>query len=355
MVNNQCEVIICAGSGGVGKTTLSCAIAINKARQGKRVLVLTIDPAKRLASALGLEGSSLQTVKVPEQNYSGELYAKMIDPNTEFLQFISGGFKSQESANKLLNNRLFKQLSTSLSGSQEFTSINCLLEAVESKKYDLVILDTPPSQHALDFLGSPEKIYKLFQGRLIDWFVKPVEQQGFFRRVVNKGTETVLKVLYKITGSQFMDELASFFESVGEIKDKIKVCSQDGEALLLSPRTSFVLITSHGMVKLKEAENFIKELKSLNFNVNQIIINRAFPFYVEAQQQRKGELSAELTGLLHKIENYNSGRLENYKLFQRNIKAEVDTVLLPDYNEEVVGLKELENLGGFLQVHSGEK
>ncbi|MCB0408231.1 MAG: AAA family ATPase, partial [Bdellovibrionales bacterium] len=139
------KILVCAGSGGVGKTTVSAALGILAAQQGLRVLVLTIDPAKRLANALGLEVDEIpDAVKVPGQNYKGALYAAMVEPKKVFDDFIRKNAPNKGVVEKLLQNSLYKQLSTTLSGSQEFTSLEMLLSAYQSGKYDLVILDTPP-------------------------------------------------------------------------------------------------------------------------------------------------------------------------------------------------------------------
>ncbi len=150
------RVIVCTGSGGVGKTTLSAALGVLAARMGKRVLVLTIDPARRLATTLGIDQGA-DEVWVPGQRYAGSLHAGMIDQARIFAAYIRRNATDQATIDGLFNNALYQQLSTTLSGSQEFTSLSKLVDTASSGHYDLVILDTPPVAHAVDFLHAPEK------------------------------------------------------------------------------------------------------------------------------------------------------------------------------------------------------
>lgn len=154
---SKTKILVCVGTGGVGKTTVAASLGIAAAKKGLNVLVLTIDPAKRLAQALGLNSEKTGDVFVPDQNFKGKLFAGIIDPEASFSEFVKYNSSDKNKAETLLNNTLFKQLSTNLSGSQEFTSLDRLYRAVNSNKYDLVILDTPPAQNAMDFFKAPEK------------------------------------------------------------------------------------------------------------------------------------------------------------------------------------------------------
>lgn len=177
------KIIVCAGSGGVGKTTVSAALGVRAAELGLRVLVLTIDPAKRLATSLGLVPGQADEVKVQNFDCDGALFAAAIDPEKIFGEFIKASAKNPEAAERLLRNRLYKQLATTFSGSQEFTSLERLAVAAESASYDLVILDTPPAQHALEFLEAPAKIYALFQDSITKWFVGGGQSSGLFQNL----------------------------------------------------------------------------------------------------------------------------------------------------------------------------
>ena len=217
----DCRVVICVGSGGVGKTTVSASLATQAAVAGKKVLVLTIDPAKRLAQTLGLHTCDHGEIKVPNQNFKGEIYAGIIRPDLAFEAFIRDESKDKKITERLLKNSLYKQLSTTLSGSQEFTSLDRLYRAVSSERYDLVILDTPPAEHAMEFLSAPEKIYTLFQKSITKWFMQGKEERGLVAKLVSKGTFTVLAALERVTGSDFIGDLSEFFECVEGLQEKI--------------------------------------------------------------------------------------------------------------------------------------
>ena len=160
------KVIVCCGSGGVGKTTISASLGVRAAELGLKTLVLTIDPAQRLMTSLGLKSTN-EEVRVTPERFPGELYAAMLDMKRTFDEFIVRLDPSNEVARQVLKNHVYQQLSTALNGSQEYTAMERLLQAVSSGRYDIVILDTPPTKHAIDFLNAPTKIYTLFQESII--------------------------------------------------------------------------------------------------------------------------------------------------------------------------------------------
>ncbi|MCB0386079.1 MAG: ArsA family ATPase, partial [Bdellovibrionales bacterium] len=287
-VFDQYKVIICAGTGGVGKTTLSACLGILAARAGKRTLVLTIDPAKRLADALGIDATSESEIAVALENTKGSLSAAMINPASIFDRFIHRSAKKPELAQRILNNSLYRQMSTTLSGSQEFTSLERLQTALDSGQFDLIILDTPPSQHAVDFLYAPQKIYSLFQNAITQWFVQKPGSGGFLQGLFQRGTKTALAALEKVTGSHFIRELSDFFEGVAEIQDEVSGRSIAVHRLLTGPDTAFILITGFDRAKLGATRDFINELRKGGYALNSVIVNRCFPTWnpsVEVSQE----------------------------------------------------------------------
>lgn len=269
------RLIICAGSGGVGKTTIAASLGCWLAMEGKRTLVLTIDPARRLAQALGLRGQLEEDVRVEDPRLNGNLYATMLDPQTIFDRFVRRTAPNTTVAEKLLQNRLYKQLVTSLSGSQEFTSLVKVVSSLE--QYDVLILDTPPSQNAVDFLRAPERIFSLFQESVTKWFMPGEKPKGLFARIVSGGTRTVIAALERVTGSQFISELSDFFQQMSHLQNRVRERSDDVRGMLMSPATSFVLVTGFDEVKIKEAIDFQADLKAQGYRLSSVVMNRCFP------------------------------------------------------------------------------
>lgn len=280
---SEFKTLICVGSGGVGKTSTSAALATMAAQKGLRVLVMTIDPSKRLKTSLGLEDTNGEIVEVNYKS-SGKLFACILNAEKIFEEFIVSSAAKPSQAERLLKNRLYQQLSTTLSGSQEFTSLLQLAKVLESDEYDLVILDTPPAQHAIEFLEAPGKLQKLFQESVIKWFVGE-EHVGVIRRLISKSTKIVLSALERVTGNQFMQELSDFFESVQSLQGNINFKTQKVQELLVSDDTGFILVTNFDEVKLKEARDMGDFLQNRKFKLVLNIINRAFPLWYELNRQ----------------------------------------------------------------------
>lgn len=346
------KVVVCAGSGGVGKTTLSAALAVRAAQLGLRTLVLTVDPAKRLATALALDLKDHEVRKVeglkergPEN--TGELSAGVIDSKKTFDAFVVRHSANQELAQKLLANRLYQQLSTTLSGSQEFTSLERLYEAYESKRYDLIILDTPPTKHAIDFLKAPERLSNLFQDSVTKWFMLAGtgEKGGLLSGIINRGTRTVLKSLEILTGSQFIDELVDFFASIRNLQKVLRDRSFGAQKLLLSEETSFVVVTSFDAAKLAEAQYLQGILKKMGYRLKGVIINRAFPLWLEDKEAKKAaSTSASVTDFYKTFRRYHSQRYDLYEKFEKTAGESVRIARIPEYNQDVHGLEGLERL-----------
>ncbi len=269
------NILICVGSGGVGKTTISASLALLAAQAGKRTLVLTIDPAKRLASALGLEGQLEAEVEVPAASSQGRLFAYMIEPSLIFNEFVSRAAPDKASAERLLNNRLYKELATTLSGSQEFTSLEKLLEAHESGRFDMIILDTPPAQHAVDFLKAPERIFSLFQDSVTKWFLESQQGPGLVTKIFKRGTHIAFSALERVTGSQFIAELGDFFQSMSSLQKTVRERSVKVHRLMSAAKTGFVLVSSQDEAKLQEAEDFYQDLSRSGHHLVSVIVNRA--------------------------------------------------------------------------------
>lgn len=341
------KVLVCIGSGGVGKTTVAAALAVQAAKEGLRVLVLTIDPAKRLAQTLGIEGAS-DVTRVPLQNFSGELFASVIDHKKTFDEFVMRAARKAESAERLLQNRLYQQLSTSLSGSQDFTALEKLYSCVESGEYDLVILDTPPTKHAMDFLNAPQKLAALFNEGVAKWFREP-SQKGFFSGMLQMGTKQVLKALETLTGSGFIKELSDFFSSIEQWQKELNQRTTEVHRMLVSPSTKFCLVTSFDQTKLNEASYFAKEIRKGGYHLSRVVINRTFPFWLNIEDAEAGTSDGKLHGLFLQMKHYYQKRQQQYSDFAATLQKDVDLYRVPDMVEDISDLQGLEKISELLK------
>jgi anion-transporting ArsA/GET3 family ATPase len=343
------KVIVCVGSGGVGKTTVAASMGVIAAKEGKKVLVLTIDPAKRLAQTLGIEGSEAIT-RVPNQNYKGELFASVINHKQTFDEFVTRAAKKSEAVKKILDNRLYQQLSTSLSGSQEFTALEKLLSCYESGNFDLIILDTPPTKHAIDFLKAPQKLSALFSEGVAKWFRDPVgKKSGLLGQLIHSGTRQVFKILESLTGSSFIHELGDFFLNIEQWQGQLLKRTGDVHRLLISPTTHFYLVTAFDQAKLREAEFFNREINKGGYHLKTVILNRVFPYWLDlhgAAIQNTDQKALE--DMYIQLRNYYLERDQLYKSFEDKIRQHVKIYRIPDLVKDVADIFGLENLGEIL-------
>jgi anion-transporting ArsA/GET3 family ATPase len=339
------KVIVCAGTGGVGKTTIAAALGVRAQQLGLRTLVLTIDPARRLADALGLSQDMDDPVLVSRHMSGVALYACMLNPERVFDQFVKKNALRSESVVRLMNSRLYMQLKSSLSGSQEFTALERLRSFVDSHEYQLVILDTPPAQHAMDFLSAPMKLNALFQSSIIQWFAQGASGQGgFFRKLFQRSTIVVMKSLEKLTGASFVKELSEFFSSVGDWHELLQNRTQRAHELLLSESTQFVLVTSFDRAKILESLDFAKELENRGYHLGLAVINRSFPEWLDESEESGKELPPELGQYYRKLKTYYG---ENEKAYSELVqKMNQDTIILRilDFDQDINSLSDLENL-----------
>lgn len=276
------QVIISMGTGGVGKTTLSAATALMLARQGKRTVVLTIDPAQRLKETLQLPDTG-EVHLVPWPGAGGKLWGCVLNSKKVFDDFVAKAAGDPEVAEKLFRNRLYQKLSTSLAGSQEFTALQQLHRLVHSGEYDVVVVDTPPAQHAFEFLSAPKRLSSLFQEGVASWFREGDADAslGLLKKIFQTGTRQVVKVLKLLTGAQFIGELADFFQSLQSWQKQIDQRIQEVQDLLTGPRTEFQLILTADTLQRKQSEEMIRRLRSDHYHLSRLILNRSTPLWLK--------------------------------------------------------------------------
>lgn len=277
------RVVICVGSGGVGKTTTSAIIALQEAKRGRRVIVLTIDPAKRLANALGLESFTGSAQKV-ELEMEGELWAMMLDMKACFDEVVQT-YAPPEARDEILTNRIYKYFSTSLAGTQEYAASERLYQLYESGEYDLIVLDTPPTTHALDFLDAPNRLGDAVNSRALQWLYKPTVFAG--RKgmgVFSMGTSYVVRILSKLTGAQLLDEFSVFLQAFSTLFDGLQERGKAVRELLSRDESTFIVVSIPDPLTLKEAAFFYDKLGKDKNTVGAFVINRVHDFGLEEEE-----------------------------------------------------------------------
>lgn len=345
------KIIVCAGTGGVGKTTLSACLGIFAAKRGRRVLVLTIDPARRLADALGISAQTDQEMKIDLKETSGSLTAVMVNPSFIFDRFIERAARSPERAQRILKNNLYKQMATTLSGSQEFTSLEKLSLSLESGLYDLVILDTPPAHHAVDFLYAPQKIYSLFQNSISQWFIKKEGSIGLLQELFSRGTKTALAALEKITGSYFITELSDFFEGMAEIQNEVCTRSIAIHRLLTGPECAFLLITGFDRANLDATEYFVSELRKGGYSLHSVIINRCYPKWSPSDQTKSDPRFQPIIDFHRKLSFFNQQKEIELEKFNRTLGSSTAVVRIPDLIADITGIDGLVRLANLMEPY----
>ncbi|MBV8944065.1 MAG: ArsA family ATPase [Solirubrobacterales bacterium] len=272
------RVCVCAGSGGVGKTTTSAAVALGMAAAGAKVAVVTIDPAKRLANALGLEQLENEPRRVEAERLAtgdleinGELWAMMLDPKRTFDELIDRIAPDPARAREIKDNRVYRELSTAVSGSQELTAIAKLYELDQEHRFDLLVLDTPPSRNALEFLDAPGRLNAFLEGRALKAFMRPT---GLGIRALGRGALPLLGGLRRITGIDLISDLSVFFQLLGDMTNDFSERAAQVAQLLRAPSTAFVLVTSAAREPIDEAIWFGQRLQDEGLPFAGVVVNR---------------------------------------------------------------------------------
>lgn len=300
-VLDQHRVVVCVGSGGVGKTTTSAALALYAAMNGKRVLCLTIDPAKRLANSMGLSAMTTEEQLVPPELFEkaglsskGQLSAMMLDTKRTFDDLVHKYASSPERARRILDNRLYQYISTSLAGTQEYMAMEKLHSVRKLNAYDLIVLDTPPTSNALDFLDAPEKLIEAIDSPAMRWFIQAFSGAGKIGfSLVGKGAQMVLKGLSRITGGEFLDSVAEFITDINDLFGGFTERAREVSQALRSPEVAFLLVTSADPLAVQEAIFFAEKLGEHGMHQKGTVINRVTPL-LEEPHGREADANAQV-------------------------------------------------------------
>lgn len=264
------EVCVCVGPGGVGKTTVSAAVGLGLAARGKKVVVVSIDPAKRLATALGLDDLPGEPHRIATDELEGELWAMMLDSKQTFDGLVDRLAPDEQTRREVLSNRIYRELSSAVAGSQEFTAVAKLYELHRSGDWDVVVLDTPPSRNALDFLDAPERLTGFLDGRALKLLSAP---RGLARGMLGRGAGLVFALLSRLTGVDLVGELSGFFGSLASLTDGFRERARGVEALLRDERTRFLVVTSPEAEPAREARFVHEQLERHGMRRAGLVVN----------------------------------------------------------------------------------
>jgi anion-transporting ArsA/GET3 family ATPase len=279
------EICICAGAGGVGKTSTSAAIALGAAQRGRRVAVLTIDPAKRLANALGLERLGNEPRRVAGVEGDGELWAMMLDPKRTFDDLVETYASDDRTRDAVLSNRIYNELSGAVSGSQEYMAMEKLYELHMERRFDLLVLDTPPTRNALDFLDAPERLQRFIDSRSLRFFLSP----GV--KLLGRGSGLLFAVLQRVTGIDLLRDLSDFFQSFGDMSEGFSQRAERVHELLGSDAATFVLVASPRRDAIDDAIFFHDQLHRRGMPFGGVVVNR---FHDTTGQKSQVDLEPKL-------------------------------------------------------------
>ena len=284
LVKNH-RIVVCAGSGGVGKTTTAATIALWGALQGRRAIVMTIDPARRLADSLGVGPIGNTPVEVPAQVMGtlgravpGSLSAMMLDQKGSWDELVERHVPNPEARARILQNRFYQQLSQSFAGSQEYMAVEQLGELDASGRYDLIVVDTPPTQHALDFLEAPERLLAFLDKKIVKWFVRPSFSAGWSTlRTMNRTVGFLLHKIEDATGVSALADVTDFFSAMTGLFEDFEPRVQRVTQLLRDPRTAFVLVAGPDEQVLDQADYLAAQMAARGMPLKGVVMNRIHP------------------------------------------------------------------------------
>lgn len=291
------RLLLTAGAGGVGKTTVAAALGVRAAQEGRRVAVLTIDPARRLADALGLEALTGELRRVEAARFAdagldpgaGELWAMMLDTKTTGDQMVRRFAPDAASAQAILDNVYYRFFSNSMAGAQEYMAIEQVRALVQEGGFDLVVLDTPPAVHALDFLDAPDRLLAALDSRAVQ-LLRRAQQSDGSGGLLGRGRSLVMRSLNRLTGGNFLEELGDFLGLFASILEALREASHALHHLLRADGTRFLLVTTPTRTNIDDAAHFRHELGTRGFPFGAFVCNRVHP--------RLPEVNADLDALV---------------------------------------------------------
>ena len=377
------KIVICVGSGGVGKTTVAASIALRSAAAGRKTLVLTIDPAKRLANSLGISSLGNDETMVPPEKFeqagltpAAPLYAMMLDTKRAFDELIRKVAPTEEAARRILANSFYQNLSSAMAGSHEYLAMEKLYDIHVRGDYDLIVLDTPPTKQALDFLDAPQRIADFFDKDVLKWFLKPYVAAGRIGlKAMNRTGAAVFRMLERITGVEFLRDVSDFFLGFSDVFDDFRKEADEVFEVLKGDEVIFLLVTSANQMPIEEARFFYNKLREYRMPFGGFIVNRIHQDFISGtvenleamtDLEREEMVRARMAEIEHEAKrrfgDLAASLLKNFQNVQT--LAEIDKARIADFlgsldqpvrfwtvpffDEDVFDLAGLLEVGGYL-------
>lgn len=276
------RTLVCVGAGGVGKTTVAAALALALALRGKRVLCITIDPAKRLADSLGLGAMTSEEQQVGAESFaragltvSGSLTVLMLDTKRTFDELVTRHAPDAEARQRILDNRIYGYVSTSLAGTQSYMAMEKVLSVQNDPRFDVIVLDTPPTSNALDFLDAPERLVEAIDSPAMRWLVDTFQKSGRFSlNFLARGVSLVLRGLGRLTGQGFLEHLAEFVAELNQLFGGFRERAAAVAKAFRSREIAYVLVTSAAPAAIEEVGYFAERLRGQGMHADALIVNR---------------------------------------------------------------------------------
>ena len=366
------RIIVCAGSGGVGKTTTAASIALRGALQGRRAIVLTIDPARRLADSLGVGPIGNTPGEVPGEvlgeGVAGSLAAMMLDQQGSWDELVARHSPRPEVEATILANPFYQQLSQSFAGSQEYMAVEQLGALESSGDYDLIVVDTPPTQHALDFLDAPDKLLAFLDKQVVKWFLPGVTSGWSVFQSMNRSVRFVVDKIEDVTGVAVLSQVSEFFAGMGELFDGFEARVERVTALLRDEQTAFVLVAGPGEQVLGQAEYLQGRMADKGMPLKGVVMNRVHELAGALERQpllagaeevfaaiatAKGlaapeALAAVLAGTGRDYVSRAQGDALRIELFRAGLPVGLPIAQVPDLSSDIHDIEGLRSLHPYL-------
>ncbi len=329
------------GSGGVGKTTTAAAIAVQAALSGKKTIVLTIDPAKRLATTLGINRFTHSPKKITLEK-DIQMFAMMLDTKETFDFLIQKYAPSKEVAQKILTNHIYKFFSTLMAGTQEYMALEKLYELHESHDYDLIVLDTPPTKHALSFLEAPDRLAHFLDENILKWFLTPYLKAGTFSlKMLTSGSHLVFKLIEMLTGLHVLYELSDFLLNLQGLYSGFRERTLKAQEILKSQQTAFLVVTNPERAVFEQALELHKRLSQLQVSLGGFIVNRVTLEIPWTSQEKKVLTQHPFFTTLSAYQKLAQREKEQIQKIKNSIGKTISLYEIPFFDEDIHDIKGL--------------